>query len=97
VWPTDGVEPVMETVDALMLVEGQAPEEVARDHMDIEWETVLVSPSSSPISTRATAVVVGKAQAELTIRSTREDANKIMLLLEKTMEKVYEWSERIEA
>jgi wobble nucleotide-excising tRNase len=31
------------------------------------------------------------------VRSTQEEANDIMLMLEKRMEKVCEWSERVEA
>jgi hypothetical protein len=34
--------------------------------------------------------VAGQAPTALTVRSTREEANKIMLMLEKTMEKVCE-------
>jgi hypothetical protein len=90
------MEPVMEMVDALMpMVDDQAPEEVAWDHTDTEWETIPVSLSSSLVSTAATAVVVGKVPTKLTIHSMQQEVNKIMLMLEKTME--CEWSERIEA
>jgi hypothetical protein len=96
--PTDGVEPVVETVSMPMPIKAtQAPEDIPRDHTDTERESIPVSPPSSPVSTGATTVVAGKATAELTVRSMREDANKIMMMLERTMEKVCEWSERIEA
>jgi hypothetical protein len=49
------------------------------------------------MSTAATTVVAGKAPTELTVRSTWEDANEIMMMLERTMEKVCEWTEWIEA
>jgi hypothetical protein len=38
--PTDGVDPIVETVDApTPMIEDQAPKEVARDHTDTERET----------------------------------------------------------
>jgi hypothetical protein len=97
--PTDDVGPVVETVDApTLMIEDQAPvEDITRDHTDTEWDTVPVSLSSSPVSTAAMAVIARQASATLTVCSTREDANGIMLMLEKTMKKVCEWSERIEA
>jgi hypothetical protein len=96
--PTDDVEPVVEMVSAPTPIEAnQAPEDIAGDHTDTERETVPVSPPWSPMSTAATTVVAGKAPTELTVRSTREDTNEIMVMPEKTMEKVYEWSKRIEA
>jgi hypothetical protein len=99
VWPTDGVEPIVEMVDApTPMIEDQAPmEDIARDHTDTKQEIVPVSPSSSPVSTAAMVVIAESEQVALTVHSTREDANEIMLMLEKTMEKVCEWSERIEA
>jgi DNA repair ATPase RecN len=48
------------------------------------------------VSTAATAVAVGGVKVETQVRSTREDANEILMMLEKTMERVCEWSERIE-
>jgi hypothetical protein len=82
---------IVETVGASTpIIEDQAPGKVARDHTDTKQETVPVSPSFSLVSTAAMAVVAGKAQGELIVRSTREDANEIMLMLEKTMEKVCE-------
>jgi predicted RNase H-like nuclease (RuvC/YqgF family) len=93
------VQPIVEMVDAPMpMIEDQAPAEaIARDPTDTEQETVPVSPPSSPVSTAATAVVAGQILAALTVRSTWEEVNEIMLILEKTMEKVREWSERVEA
>jgi hypothetical protein len=43
VWPTDGVEPIVEMVDApTPMINDQAlVEDIARDHMDIERETVF--------------------------------------------------------
>jgi hypothetical protein len=95
----DDVDIIMEMVDTLTpMIEDQAPEEnIAREHMDTERETVPVSPSSSPVTTEATTVVATTTPAGPTVHSTREDANEIMLMLEKTMEKVCEWSERVEA
>jgi hypothetical protein len=99
VQPTDGVEPVVETVDApTPMIEDQAPEEnFAQGHTDTERETIPVGPSSSPVSTEATADLATTTLARPTLRSTHEGANEIMLMLEKTMEKVCEWTERVEA
>jgi hypothetical protein len=97
--PTGGVEPVVETVDASTpMIEDQAPEEnIAREHTYTDWETVPVSPSSSPVITAATADIARTLPIGPMVYSTREDANEIMLMLEKTMEKVCKWSERVEA
>jgi hypothetical protein len=71
---TDGVEPVVETVDApTRMIKDQVPEEVARDHTDTERETVPVTPSSSPVSTMATTVIARQTPASLTVRSMREE------------------------
>jgi hypothetical protein len=68
--PTDGVEPVVETVDApAPMLRDQAPEEQgARDPTDTEQDTVPVSPPSSPVSTAATAVAARQLTAERTVR-----------------------------
>jgi hypothetical protein len=97
--PTNGAEPIVETVDApTTMIEDQVPtEDIAWDPTDTEWETVPVSPPSSPVSTAATTVVAGQVSTALTVRSTQEEENEIMLMLEKTMEKVCKWSERVEA
>jgi hypothetical protein len=49
------------------------------------------------VSTAVTTVIVRKAPTELTVHSTHENTNEIMLMLEKMMEKLCEWTERIEA
>jgi hypothetical protein len=51
--PTDGAEPVLETVDTPMpMIEDQAPaDDIARDPTDTKRETIPVSPPSSPVST----------------------------------------------
>jgi hypothetical protein len=87
---TDGVEPVVETIDApTPMIEDHAPEkDIAQDPMDTKRETVPVSPPSSLVSTAAMAVVARQVPAELTIRSTREEANEIMMMLETVMERV---------
>jgi hypothetical protein len=95
--PTEGEGAVVETVGALTLEATQASEEIAQEQADIEQETILVSQPLSPTSTAATAAATGGVKAETQVRSTREDSNKILMMLEKTMEKVCEWSERIEA
>jgi hypothetical protein len=101
--PTDGVEPIVETVDApTPIVEEQAPEEQAiqapmeteRNIVDMEGNIVLVDPCSLPDSTAATIAVARHAPAE---RSGREQANHIMMTLELAMEKVYVWANRVEA
>jgi hypothetical protein len=94
--PTDGAEPVVETVDTpTPMIEDQAPEEHAtRDPTDTERETVPVSPPSSPVSTEATAVVARQVSTE---RTVREQANEIRMMLETAMERVCAWSERVEA
>jgi molybdenum cofactor biosynthesis enzyme MoaA len=45
----------------------------------------------------ATAVMASGVQAKKKIHLARADADEIMLMLEKTMERVCEWCERIEA
>jgi hypothetical protein len=60
-------------------------------------DTVVLSPPSFPASTAATVVMAGGVQATRPIRLARQDADEIMLMLEKTMEKVCTWSEWIEA
>jgi hypothetical protein len=97
--PTDGVEPVVETVDApTLMIEDQAREvNIAWEHTDTERETVSVSPSSSLVSTEATTVVATTTLVGPTGRSTCEATNEIMLMLEKTMDRVCKWSERVEA
>jgi hypothetical protein len=94
--PTDGTEPVVETVDALTpMIEDQAPEEHAARHpTDIERETISVSPPSSPVTTEATAVVARQVLVE---RTVREQANEIMMMLETAMERVCALSERVKA
>jgi chromosome segregation ATPase len=86
----------MEMVDApAPLADNPMPEgDIARINTDTERDTVPLSPPSSPMSTGATAVVARPGPTKITVR---EQANKIMLMLETTMEKVYEWSERVEA
>jgi hypothetical protein len=42
-------------------------------------------------------VTAGGLQAKKQVRSGHADAHEVMMILEKTMEKVCEWSERIEA
>jgi hypothetical protein len=99
VWLIDGVDPVVETVDPLMpMIEDHAPmEDIARDPMDTERETVLVSPPSSLVSTTATVVVAGQVLAEHIVCSTGEQADEMMMMLETAMERVCTWSERVEA
>jgi chromosome segregation ATPase len=94
--PTDGVEPIMETVDIpAPLVDNPTPEEdIAQINMDTKQDTIPLRPPSSSVSMAATAVAARPRPAEITVR---EQANKIMLMLETAMEKVYEWSERVEA
>jgi hypothetical protein len=70
---------------------------IGQEETEWEDETVMVSHPSSPASTTATAVTAGGGQAKKQIRLAREGANEIMMMLQKTMEKVCEWSERIEA
>jgi hypothetical protein len=74
----------------------EAVNAIAQEHMITARETVLVSQSSSLASTTATAVEVG-GKAETQVRSTRENVHEIMVLLKKTLEKVCERSEQIEA
>jgi hypothetical protein len=96
VQPTDGMEPIVETVEAPMpMIGDQTPEEEsARTHTDTEQETVQVSSQSTPMGTGATAEAAAEIPAEPTVR---EQATKIMLLLETAMRNVCAWSERIEA
>jgi hypothetical protein len=91
--PTDGVEPVMETVDApTPMIEDHTPEEkIARINIDTEWDTVLLCPPSSPISTVATSIVAREVPAE---RTVREQATEIMMMLEMAIERVCAWLER---
>jgi hypothetical protein len=94
--PTDGVEPVVETVDtpALIIDNPTSEEDIARIQTDTEWDTVPLSPPSLSVSTAATAVVARQGPPESTVR---EQANEIMMMLETAMEKVCEWNERVEA
>jgi hypothetical protein len=62
--PTKGEEPVVETVDAPMLEETQAAEEIPQEQEETEWGTVLVSQPSSPASTVATAIAAGGVKAK---------------------------------
>jgi hypothetical protein len=96
VQPTDGVEPVVETVDAPtpMIGDYTPEEESARILTDTKQETVQVSAPTTPRSTAATADVVRELPAEPTVR---EQATEFMLLLEMAMRSVCAWSERIEA
>jgi hypothetical protein len=96
VQPTDGVEPVVETVEApTPMIGDQTPEEEsARTLTDTEQETVQVSAPMTPMSMAATADVVGELPAEPTVR---DQATEIMLLLETVKRNVCSWSERIEA
>jgi predicted RNase H-like nuclease (RuvC/YqgF family) len=86
----------MEAVDVPMpMIEDHTPEEhIARNNTDTKWNTVPVSPPSSLVSTTATAVVARQVPVE---RTVQELANKIMMMLETTMERVCTWSERVEA
>jgi hypothetical protein len=96
VQPTDGVEPVVETVDVPMPMIGDhtPEEESARVHMDTKQETVQVSAPTTPMSTAATADVAGENPLVPTVR---EQATEIMMLLEMAMQNLCAWSERIEA
>jgi hypothetical protein len=87
VQPTDGVEPVVETVDAPtpMIGDHMPKEESALVHTDTEQETVQVSAPSMPMSTGATVDVVGELPAEPTVW---EQATEIMMLLETAMRNV---------
>jgi septal ring-binding cell division protein DamX len=62
--PTDGAEPVGETVDApTPMIEDQAPKEhAARDPTDTERETIPVSPPSSPVSKEASKCAANSRQ-----------------------------------
>jgi hypothetical protein len=92
----DGIEPVVETVDApTSMIEDHTPEEEsAWVNTDTEQETIQVSSPSTPISTAATVNVAGEIQVESTVR---EQTTEIMMMLETAMLKVCAWSERIEA
>jgi chromosome segregation ATPase len=89
--------PIVETVGAPTLEATHAPEEVAQEQAVTERETILVSQPLTLATTAATPVAAAGGKAETHVRSTRENAHKIMLMLEKTMEKVCEWSEQIKA
>jgi hypothetical protein len=104
--PTEGEEPVVETVGAPTLGVTEAAEAIAVSQVETKREvdssygnqvdTVPVSHPSSPASTAATAVTAGGECRQRRRFVRHADANEIMLMLEKTMEKVCEWSERIE-
>jgi hypothetical protein len=96
VQPTNGVEPIVETVDAPMpMIENHTPEEEStRVHTDTEQETVQVSSPSTPLSMAAMADVAGEIPAEPMVR---EQETKIRLMLETAMQKVCAWSKRVEA
>jgi hypothetical protein len=96
VQPTDGMEPIVETVDAPtpMIGDHTLEEESAQVHTDTEQETVQVSAPSTPMSTAATANVAGEKPAKPTVR---EQATEVMMLLEMAMRNVCAWSEWIEA
>jgi D-alanyl-D-alanine carboxypeptidase len=95
--PTKGEDPVVETVDAPTLEATQAAEQIPQEQEETGRGTVLISKPSSPASTVATAIAAGRVKAETQVRSTHEDEHEIMLMLEKTMEKVCKWREWIEA
>jgi hypothetical protein len=96
VQPTNGVEPVVETVEApTPMIRDQTPEEEsARILTDTKQETIQVSSQSTPMSMGATAEVAVEIAAEPMVR---EQATEIMMLLETVMQNVCAWSERIEA
>jgi hypothetical protein len=81
---TDGVEPVVETVDAPtpMIGDHKPEEESARTLTDTEQETVQESAPTTPRSTAATADVVWELPAKPTVW---EQSTEIMLLLETAM------------
>jgi hypothetical protein len=94
---TESEEPVVEMVSAPTLEVIEAIVDSAQGQEETEWETILVSQPLSPTSTAAMAVAAGGGEAKKQIRLMHEDANEILMMLEKTMEKVCEWSNRIEA
>jgi hypothetical protein len=84
-------------VGAPTLEATEAVDASAQGQEETEQDTVPVSQPSSPVSTAATAVASSGFKVETQVRSTHEDANEILMILEKTMERVCEWSERNQA
>jgi hypothetical protein len=60
-------------------------------------DTIPVRPPSSPASTATIVVTASGVQSRTQIRLAHTYADEIMLMLEKTMTKVCEWSESIKA
>jgi hypothetical protein len=90
---TNGREPVEGQVDTQ--AEDHLPEANGqRKPVDTEWDTVPISPPSSPVSTAATVVA---ARQMSTTRPVREQKDEILALLGTVMKRIKAWSGRVEA